>query len=185
MIRKRYIYRGRQPKPPRCRGTSLIEVLVVITLVGMVLSSVVALFQFSSRNERKTRQSLQYSLTQQRLAKQFRLEAHQAVDAQLIPATEPSSGGISFQRSTGEIAQFVDGGDKIRYEVHRGSERLHHDTFAIPNDRRLSFDVSQDDRLAAIAMARTTDVHAESTGNGPLRIEALIGLNRRYTGASD
>jgi len=119
-------------KHPR-RGKSLVELLVVISIlsivIGMSTTSLATLYRLHRRYARDTEQAI----TLDRLAARLRTDAHEAV---IVAVDEDCTFGLADGRSI----RYAFTAPRIIRQVKRDALVLHHDTFLMPRDAVVQFE---------------------------------------------
>jgi type II secretory pathway pseudopilin PulG len=155
-----------------CRGTTLVELLVVITLIsgamGLCALTLTALF----RTEQQLRQDGEQQVAAARLADQWRADAHAA----LALTTEKE---CVFTLPAGRSIRYAADGAAIRREVTEKGSAVHRDSFVLPRDAATAFAAaSRDGREFAVLTVRQTGPGRPS--GVPVRemaIEAVVNLH--------
>jgi type II secretory pathway pseudopilin PulG len=154
------------------RGKSLIEMLVVISLMSGALAicaiTLSALFQTEVRLRRDREQQLAAS----RLADRWRADAHAAISC----ATDKE---CVFTLPDGRTAKYAIAGAAISREVVRGETTLHRDAFRLPKNAAAAFALSKvDDRdLAVLRVQAASGDRPRTTAVRPIVVEAVVNLH--------
>ncbi len=180
----------RHPKSslhPRA-GTSLVEMLAVMTVAAVMVGLAVTTMHLLLRAEREATNAARYTASIARLAHVFRDDMHFAREVEL-PAVEPGKPEV--------LTASADAGRHIRYELDAhlatrietdGPDNTHRDVFYFPLDSRLSFEREGKDGLLrlAIEMPRVGyGTRGEPGGSSRqsmqhLAIEAASARDRRW-----
>lgn len=104
---------------PRRSGSSLAEMMAVATLSLALISGVAAVLRTLYLSHHRARTSDERDLALQRLAADFRRDAHEAIAAQ----STPQPPGLVFRTGDGPIQYRVDGRDVLRVDQRRGEVR--------------------------------------------------------------
>jgi type II secretory pathway pseudopilin PulG len=113
-------------------GKSLIEVMVVITVVSVVLAACTTTLAALLHVERQFRRDAEQTVALSRLAARIRSDAHQATGLQAGDACMLSMPG-------GAAIHYAADGRAIIREVRRGMNVEHRDAFRLPGDARIAF----------------------------------------------
>jgi prepilin-type N-terminal cleavage/methylation domain-containing protein len=164
----------------RRRGLSLIELLAVMTINSSVLVLLTVWLVMLLRGSDAGQQHLLWTMTQDRLARQFRHDVHEAValsntdDSVLLRLQADSDRTIAYRLADGRLLREEFSGDKrLRQETYRLSAAVE---LSVESQRKL------DQACLALVMSprepRTSDASATR-----LRIEAQLGLLHRWSGS--
>jgi prepilin-type N-terminal cleavage/methylation domain-containing protein len=162
------------------RGVSLIEVMVAISVGGVMLSIGVMTLRVLLRTERTGARHLLQSTTRARVSELFRRDLHEAVAAQpFAPAgDEPSRFELTFPDGRQTVYQFADG-HLQRLESEAG-KLAHRDDFLLP-DAELAFELQPGPpRLASLLIREERGTKTESAASRVFRIDAVLARNHRY-----
>ncbi len=108
-----------------CRGTSLVEMVVVLTIAAILLGLAASTIHLLLAAEREATKSSRYAASVARLTRSFRHDLHSAMRVEL-PPVEPSKPAIL-------IASFPEGRD-IRYELDQHlATRIESDSGGMPH----------------------------------------------------
>ncbi|MCR4413479.1 MAG: hypothetical protein NUV77_13745 [Thermoguttaceae bacterium] len=163
-------------------GWTLIELVATMTVATTMFGILFALIHGFFRLERRSREELHTRSSLERLATQFRDDAHAARALAPAPAADgPSPAGWDLH---------LDGGRRVEYRVvDEGLDRIERVGDRI--ERRERYRLPE-------AMAASVDLPSEKTGsmavlriapdgsappepdNHPVRIEAALGFDRRF-----
>lgn len=160
------------------RGFSLVELLVVVSLVTVIMAAAVVLMHFVLQTHGEVRRRTQTVTTIGRLAEQFRRDVHRARGEPLIAADHRTA---EFHLPGGTIVKWrrEEQGGLVRTEqAERGasvSPAHREDTFTLPKG------TTADLELLPRAAARIVAIRIESPGTGgpALRIEGLACRDQR------
>lgn len=175
------------------RGTSLVELLVVIVVNGAVLALIAALTGAMLRSEAQARQAAQWTRQLARLSLQFRADAHAANEARIdeTPPAAPASqmtlvlgpnDSLEYRAAPGRV-------DRIRSTdgavVHRDSFFLADNRLDLAANMRLETSAAADrPSMVAIVIDRRAAVEpAKDAATRVYRLEALLGRERRQSDA--
>lgn len=157
----------------RCRtGKTLLELMVVITLVsgalGLCAVTLTALF----RTELQLRRDREQQFISARLAELWRADAHAAVACQ-------AGEDCRFQLADGRTIRYAIDGPRVRREVTRGDKPEHRDSFAVPASAGVTLAIrEQDDReLAVLTIRAQRSDRAYATPTRAATIEAIVNLH--------
>ncbi len=160
----------------RVRGITLVELLVVITLVAVIISAVATCLHSMYRADRRTRESMAGRSTLGRLSLRFRADAHASLDAVVEgqPPNEPSS--IIFSRSTGETVEYrFDPTDVLRI-VRKDEKVAHRDAFRLPRRTRVEWQAAVGEEPLVSMVVHDLPKSDVDKATRQQRIEAAVGL---------
>lgn len=166
----------------RRAGISLIEMLIVISVMSITLGLAVMTIGFLMRAESGATQAFAASNMLSRLAADFRRDARAAREAEIGADDEPGElrlilpeGRTVIYRGNGRsVERLVRQEEKLRQrEVYRlGSERIE---FQVTEEEPRLASLSVTTRLKAV-----TNTEGAPAGTRVVRIEAVLGRDRRF-----
>ena len=166
------------------RAITLVE-MVTATIVGAAIFGVaVGLLYTLLRFDTATRQQVRLQIATERLADQFRRDAHAAERlAPLAAASGAAPPGWQFQLGEGVVAEYrLRPGRLLRVELASG-KTVRQEQFAFSEKARLTVEPAE----AAAGIVSLTiappNERPKTPGFGPLVIEAALGKDRRFVKA--
>jgi type II secretory pathway pseudopilin PulG len=161
----------------RRRGKTLVEMLVLISvltiILGLVATSLIVLF----KTDRQVRRDLEQVTALARLSSKFRADAHAADSCQVAEACD-------LALPDGRVVRYAAGPERITREVRRGDAVEHRDAFLLPATATAKFELPDETqgRLVrlTIAAAENSD-RPYLTAVRPATIEAAVGLSQKET----
>jgi prepilin-type N-terminal cleavage/methylation domain-containing protein len=164
----------------RRRGYSLIECLVVMTLLGAVLSFVTLTIHATFRVQRQWTDASAYSRAIERLVAQLRADAHRATAASVAePATQGGAGrGLSLTLPAAETVQYTAGPRGIDRVVRRGEKIAHRETYPV-SAAAAAWHVRRDAGRPLVSLDLNLQTDARPEGPAacpPYRFTAAVGL---------
>ena len=155
------------------RGKTLVEMLILITIIGTTTgigaTTLVGLF----KTERQVRRDIQQQTTLARLASRFRTDVHSARSCQVQQSCDLSL-------NDGRIVRYAAAGSRLTREVLRADAVEHRDAFLLPDTALIRFEQPEatGGRLVrlTISAAESSD-KAYLTSVRPTVIEAAIGIS--------
>jgi hypothetical protein len=159
------------------RGKSLIEMLVIISVLSVVMSLAGGTLILLLRCERQVKRDLDQERSLVRLGQQFRADAHAATGAEVGPACVLKLAG-------GQTIRYAAGNAGVTREVMDGEKVEHRDQFALPAPADVRFESPAE---ASGKLVRLLIQPSSDTPNGivltarPATIEAALNL---YAGAT-
>jgi|GEM_PF-1828465 len=163
------------------RGISLLEILIVISLVSLILSlsSTMLIASFRAHERAVAREDLQRSLG--RLALRLRTDAHAAMSADTVP--DDAQNGLRLTMVDGRTISYEAGDGEIVRTVRREDTVEHRDAFPLPGFST-SFSISAaadetDSGLSSVVVEfQSRGEHPTSHAARLLPIEAAVGLSK-------
>lgn len=120
----------------RRRGASLIELMVVISMLTVVLGLVGVLFHRMFQAEQLSTRTTMAEITTMRLADQFRRDIHAAETVKRSEATGETLPTLELKYSGDAPTVLYTGGlNKIHRDVMRGQKSIAHETYRLPGCR--------------------------------------------------
>ena len=159
------------------RGTSLIEMLVVITTISFVLSGTGICLHGMYRADRRTRESLVRHETLQRLALQFRTDAHQAAAVRVKADGNQPAQGMTLAQPNGRSVEYRWADGSIERHLRDGEKRLHDEAFRLPPANAVQWQVSEGKTpLASLLISARPERDGAEAGAAVWRIDAALGV---------
>lgn len=155
-----------------CRGKTLVELLVVITLIsgamGLCALTLTALF----RTEQQLRHDREQQAAAARLADQWRADAHAALA--LTTGKE-----CVFTLPIGRSIRYAAAGAAIHREVNENAVTVHRDSFVLPRDAATAFAAASRDgrEFAVLTVQQTGPGRPSGVPVREMAIEAVVNLH--------
>jgi prepilin-type N-terminal cleavage/methylation domain-containing protein len=163
----------------RRRGFTLVELLIVIAVASVVIALVGVCLSEMYRSERGIRRVLTQQAGMQRLALQFRTDAHEAKTATVtVPNNGTEADGLQLTTGDGRTIAYRADAQAVERTVRKGDQIVHRDAFDLVGTRtvwQLTLDSGQ-------TVATVIVIHLPRPGrmaDEPLyeeRIEAVVGV---------
>jgi len=181
---------GAQPRPATDRaGTSLVEMLVVVSFAAVMLGLSATLIHFLLGAEREAQRVVRFNRSVTRLSEAFRADVHAAGRIELS-AVEAGKSVLLLAGARGgrEVRYAIDAHLATRVESEEGRQ-THQDTFFFPPRSTIRFDQRPDQNLLRleIEMPAGNSSDEPQTGANPpghflrrLTVEALPGRDYRF-----
>jgi len=166
-------------RPRRRPGYALIELLVVMTVVGVMLGLCAGTIHLLMKLDRVGRSASDEAADMARLGRDFRADAHAST------ATEPagiSPDGLTLALAEGRTVEYqARPGDFLR-TVREGEKVRHREQYRRPARSAVRFEVSRDGPapIVSILIVREPGGRDGSPGRD-VRIDSALGLDRRFT----
>ncbi len=168
-----------------CRGTTLVEMTVVIGLVTFLLASVAVSLHSMYRLDSRVRDNFTWLASGSNLSAALRSDAHAARSATVgdarIEADSPAKDDLTLVLDNGEQIIYSADGSQILRVVKRDGNVVHRDSFSIAEDTLVTWKVdSVDGRPFIVMSARPADGDgSELRCEMELHIECAVGLDVR------
>jgi type II secretory pathway pseudopilin PulG len=163
---------------------TLIELLVLMTIVAFLLGASVTHLQLLMRLDRNGRVSSERFASLDRLGRQLRRDAHDATDAE--PFNESNVNGLRLrfsvpERTTRKVEYRVGKGEIVRIEAS-GDQTVRREIHTMPRLIEAKFEIRGDSGRRIVAIVSKTAVAKEADAP-PLFDETLaaIGMDRSDT----
>jgi len=160
----------------RARGITLVELLVVLTLVSMIISAVATCLHSMYRADRRTRESMAARSTLDRLSLQFRADAHGAVDAEVKDQALEGTPTIAFSCPTGETIEYRFEGTRVQRIVRKDGQDVHRDAFRLPRRIRVEWQAPVEDEPLVSMVVHYVSESDIDEATRQQRIDAAVGL---------
>jgi type II secretory pathway pseudopilin PulG len=154
------------------RGKTLIEMLILITVLSVILAGVTLVLLGAFQTDRQLRRDLAQQTSLARLASRFRSDVHAAQTCQVGDSCE-------LALVDGRVVRYAFAGQRISREVRRGQTLEHQDAFVLPDTAAVRFEQPQafGGRLVRVSISAKEDADkAHLTPVRPAAIEAAIGI---------
>lgn len=155
------------------RGKTLIEMLLLISVLSVILATTAATLIALMKTDRQLRRDLDQQTTLARLGEKFRADAHSAASCQLGAAcdlTLPDGRVVRYEVRSGQVVR----------EVRQGEQVQHRDTFYLPETAAITFHqpAESESRLVQLRIAPMPDSDAPyRMAVRPALIEAAVGVS--------
>ena len=165
----------------RRRGYNLVEMLVAISISSVLASASLGLIGALVRADHSGRRHLEETQSLARLARQFRADVAQAVEAKLAD----DSRRLELRVSGGASVEYAAEPGRVLREERLGEERRR-EQFALPEATQLRFAVDQDRQPATAAAMLVgaqdaNDSAAATAARLGWRVEAVVGRALRFS----
>jgi type II secretory pathway pseudopilin PulG len=167
--------------PAPRRGITIIEVMIVVTVVTMLLAVCAVSIQLLMRLNADVQGRFNATVALDRLARQVRADSHASATAQIVGdeknKARPAGLRLVFEADHTVTYQSADGG-MVRTES-RGGKVIRHETYALPRGNVGRFELRDESsrRLVVLVMARVANPNKPEPLR-PLEIVALQGKDR-------
>jgi type II secretory pathway component PulJ len=162
----------------RHRGTSLIELVIVISMSFVVLALVGVMLNGMWRTQRVMADHQATMNSIERFAQQFRQDAHTARDANLVK--NDSADALQFQQN-GKLVEYSVANSRVERTVKKADAVAARETYVLPDDSLVKFAVSQFEagRLASVEVKYPPiyQTDPDVTGRREFQIEAAISAS--------
>lgn len=175
--------RTRQTRIGGRGGYSLVEMLVMMTIVSFVLTSVGIALHSLFRTDRNLRNHIVQDTVLARLSLQLRRDAHRSAAAELVEGDRGAS-RLTFSMSDGEIVAYSTESQRIVRVASRGEDVLHREVYALPDRSQVRWELETQRNPPLLALEIVHSTGAIEGADDALRrkhFDAVVGLNREYT----
>ncbi len=169
----------------RRRGTSLVEVMVVITLSGILISATGICLHGLYRVEQDVREATVRRSAIDRLSLQFRIDAHTASEARVLADGTDSKPKLEFSSLNGMTVTYYQQNHQIVRTLRRADAVLHRDAYRIGRKHVASWRVEAGDPpTASVELVRKPPARSEAGHEPSQRIMAVVGLHASLLASS-
>jgi prepilin-type N-terminal cleavage/methylation domain-containing protein len=158
------------------RAFTLIEMLVTVSIGAVLMSIAISLLMALSEAEQGGRTHVEQNRAIQRLADQFRRDAHAAEDV-VVDGSSPKEWQLKLTGN--EVARYAVKGDDLAREERTGTKVIRRESYQLPKDSTAAIAV---DRVANPPIVSLTLVpnDASTQSDREIRIDAVLGRDRRF-----
>jgi prepilin-type N-terminal cleavage/methylation domain-containing protein len=159
------------------RAFTLIEMVVVMALASAMLGMAVALLVTLLRAERAVRDHVGHAAQVNRLAEQFRRDAHAAV--RVMPGTKENnqSGGVRFELAADHAVTYLPGDGEIVRTQWEGARVRGQDSFSLLPQSKVSWSLPSGSRPAMVSLR--IELPGPPAGS-VVSIEAVVARDHRF-----
>ncbi|HPM84738.1 MAG TPA: prepilin-type N-terminal cleavage/methylation domain-containing protein [Candidatus Anammoximicrobium sp.] len=159
------------------RGTTLIEMLVIISVCSVVMGASGVLLHGMYRADKENRLQIANGSAVARLSLQFRRDAHAAGEAELLKEANGKAAGLVFRGSFQPTIEYRQQGRAIVRTAKQGDKVVHMDSFALPAGTEFNWTLEEGQpSVAAVQIARPARRGGKLDALFPQRIEAVVGI---------
>jgi hypothetical protein len=152
-------------------GKTLVEMLVVITLMSAVLGTAAMTMTLIFRVERQIRRDIDQQVAVERLGRLWRADAHAAIACD-------AKDDCTFTLADGRSVRYWLDGRRMRREATRGGKVQHREAFALPGDSRATVAVEHvGNRELATLRIESAATHGYGVPVRPLWLTAVVNLH--------
>lgn len=158
------------------RGITLVELMVVVTMSGVIFSAAAVCLHGMYRADQRVRQESLHRSAVSRLARQLRTDAHRAVTARQLDDSPDGDQGLVFAGPWKRTIEYRVQDSEILRTVKDGDQVLHRDAFRLQRGARVAWQID-DGRIpmAAVQIVRASRGGADASDLQD-RIEAAVGV---------
>ena len=167
-------------------GKSLIEVLIVISIMGAIMTPAVRLIHTMMGSERESVRALTVSSSAARLARQFRRDVHAATGVEIVRGEDEEAPRLELQVGAGKTVTYVSAADEVLRTVAEGDDGqpVSRESYHVPAGQG-RFETRGNPPLVVLIHERSaSEEHGRartSSGMKYLRIEAVLGRDHRFS----
>jgi type II secretory pathway pseudopilin PulG len=161
----------------RSRGTTLVELLVVITVCSVIMSASGVLLHGMYRADKETRQAIATDASVARFSLQFRRDAHAADEVSVVTETDGKTAGIMFRAAGQPSIEYRWQGTDVVRTVKESDKTVHRDSFGFAPGTSIAWQLPPArSPLVAVQISRVPRRGVKMASILQQRIEAVIGL---------
>jgi prepilin-type N-terminal cleavage/methylation domain-containing protein len=158
--------------PGSRRGITLIEMLMVITILAVVLGTTVVQLQLMLRLDQSGRARFEQAAARERLGRQLRLDIHDADSAE--PVAENRRSGLRVQlhgTSSGQVEYWINAAEVVRIEL-KDAKPIRREVYSIPRLIAAHFENRTESGRRLIALVVSTST--AKARDAPPRIDEIV-----------
>jgi prepilin-type N-terminal cleavage/methylation domain-containing protein len=180
--RRKDSYGGIPLRSRRPCGYSLVEMLIVVTIASLILTSVAVALHSLFRVDRELRQELVQSIALTRISLALRMDAHEAISATLEPSDgEPQR--ILLARPQGQTVSYTVEQTRILRQLQQGDQVKHREVYPFPEGTSLTWRIEELDSKKMVILDvvhHLGEIEGASDSQRRRRIEAVVALDADY-----
>lgn len=158
-------------------GTTLVELLVVISVCSVVMCASGVLLHSIYRADKESRLAIESEAAVARLSLQFRRDAHAATSAELLTEAKGTAAGMVFRGPSQLTVEYRQRGRAIVRTAKQVDKVVHMDSFTLPAGTELVWKLEAGQpSVAAIQFARAPRRGVNLPAVAQQRIEAVVGI---------
>jgi hypothetical protein len=164
----------------RRSGKSLIELVIVLTVLIAVMTPAARLMYTLMRSEREGIRGLAVSANMARLSRELRRDVHAALGAELVAPEGDAPARLRLRQADDRVVTYAPGTDRVtRTVADEAGETSSREAFHLP-DGAGTFEVSSEPRLVVFTHKRSRTSESTSASEA-IRVEAVPGRDHRFT----
>jgi len=161
----------------RSRGTTLVELLVVISVCSVIMSASGVLLHGMYRADKDTRQAIAIDASVARFSLQFRRDSHVADEVSVVNEAGGKTAGIVFRAAGQPSTEYRWQGTDVARTVKESDKIVHRDSFRFGPGTSVTWQLPPSgSRLVAVQISRVPRRGVKMDSILQQRIEAVIGL---------
>jgi len=165
------------------RGITLIEMLVLMTCVGLMLGLCAVTIQLLLRLHADSQARLSAAMVFDRLARQLRTDVHASEKAQLDAATtaKPADRGaiLALHLKPAHSITYTARGQVIARDETLLGKRVRHESYSLSRDQAARFEIGDSAGIALVTLRLTHEPKIDrSEPPRPLEVVATVGKYR-------
>ncbi len=159
------------------RGTTLVELLVIISVCSVVMCASGVLLHSMYRADKESRLAIENGAAVARLSLQFRRDAHSVSQAELLNEPNGKAAGLAFRGPFQPTIEYRQQDRAIVRRAKQADKVVHMDSFGLPAGTELVWTLEQGrPSVAVIEMARPARRGVKLDAMLEQRIEASVGI---------
>ncbi len=159
---------------------SLIEMLVVMSLLSVVLGAIGLIMNTAYRTNQHMQKAIEYREQLDRFATRFRSDVHQAASVAMNDkdGNAARADRLTLTLSNGQTIEYRLGPDRVERFVRRGTKIEHYDTFQITPSPANEWTINRERicPLVSLVMQRASKDRRVVESGGTIYLTAAAGL---------
>ena len=161
----------------RSRGTTLVELLVVISVCSVIMSASGVLLHGMYRADKETRQAIAADASVARFSLQFRRDAHASDEVSLVTEASGKTTGILFRAAGRPSTEYRWQGSEVVRTVKESDKTVHRDSFRFGPGTSVTWQLPPSgSQLVAVQISRLPRRGVKMDSMLQQHIETVIGL---------
>ncbi len=165
----------------RRSGWSLLELMVMIAVTGIVMSTIAITMGLAFKNDQNSRESMRLSGIHFQLGQRFRRDVHRALSAEAINSSaDGKTEGMTLLLHGATRVEYRHELDRVVCLRQRDGKTIQYDTYAIASGSSVQWSITQDavNTLATVTIKPPVAANARRLVVPAVCIQATIGLVR-------
>jgi hypothetical protein len=167
---------GNTPNAAARKGITIIEVLIVVTCVGVALGLCAVTIQVLLRLEKDGQKRYLSQASLERLARQFRSDAHAATAARVEAARKGEAAVLNLSLGPKHGISYEPRKSAVLRVESRDGNIQRRELYALPAARTIAFELLAEEGSQFIALLAMRSANSSGGGSTPvMRAVALVG----------
>lgn len=158
-------------------GNTLVEMVIVVTVLSFVLSAAALSLHLLYRSESQLREELRTTRNLDRLSRRWREDVHAAVSAQQVDSSgegPSATAGIDVVLPGGDTVEYRAEAGAVRRTVRRDDAVVHRDTFLLGDERGATWAESTAGEVRMLSLVVTRRLPSDQEGPAPIKFDAAL-----------